>query len=485
MAVLLLVLAVGLLLLVPDGVLVGCERDGHFQRAGQLSCGLLSPNVPYGPLLPALVAPLVPIVGSAYLASRGFSLLILLGLVALSWRAARDLGAGSRLSGLAALAVGLNGSSLYYGSAACSDLPAAAFFLLAGWAGWRAVVGRGSAPTAFLAGLALACACLVRVQYYLAAPVLLAALVMLTPRARRKGVGSVATLAFAGAVALAAALGWQRWGGLQPVLDMHLGLAAYTRNLDRAGAILESAGVGDGVGLGARLGWSLRLVLRITLGLPLLGGAAALLIALRQPRHRAWLVLLLPALVLWVGLAWSHPPPDWGARRFYLFLIPLCVVPSLLSGRALLLRWFRGVRWAPWLGAVLVLLGTGAHALWELRSFRAPQLGTLLELDPRAPRGLAKAQERAAMVQAGALVSGLDSCAVVATNYHPAATLVRNAWFVGNVSLDGPRGWVDGLTVEPGEPAWLLWVPPPHEGEPGLLRIGRGVDGAPLLVGMP
>jgi hypothetical protein len=458
--VLLGVLAVGLLLLVPDGVIVGCERDGHFQRAGWASCGVAFSNAPYGPLLPRLVAPLVFLVGTPYLAGRLISLLTLLGLVAGCFFAARRLGAGRGAAALAAALVGLNGPMLYYGSAACSDLPAAALFVGAGWLGFRGL--RERPWLSFVAGMALAGACLVRVQYYLPAALMLGLALLL---ARGSWARLVLPLGFAIPVGLELLLGWQQHGTLGEALNAHLGLAAYARNLSRAGGILVDTEGGEGVALGARLRWSLALVARATGGLPLLGLLGAGWLALRRRWRPLWLILA-PAAALYLGLAWSHPPPDWGARRFYLYLVPMGVVPSVLWVRAGLARWA-----APrWVGACLALaaLGLGAaHALWEIRSFRAPELASLLRDDARA-RGLAGVYDRQVLHEVERLAARIEPCSPVATNFHAATIPLRNAWFLGDVSLDAPGlSFVSDPVGSAGQ-RWLLWVPPDGVSMPEL-----------------
>ncbi len=468
---LLAVLLVGSLLVIPDGALVDCERDGHFQRAGWLSCGVVGVNAPYGPLLPWLVAPLVSLVGTPYLAGRLVSLVALLGVALLSARAARGLGGGPGLAGLAALVVGLNGPMLFYGSMACSDLPAVALFLAACWLALRALEPRAASRLAFLAGALLAAACLVRVQYYLAAPVLLLTWALL---ARRPG--PILAMALGFGLPLAAALldGWVRYGSLGDAATLHLGLAAYTRNMVRAGAILDAgaAGAGSVVGLGARLHWSVALLLRVTGGLPLLGFSGALVLALGWPRHRRLLVVLLPALVLYAGLAWSHPPPDWGARRFYLFLVPICALPSLLLGRAALARWVPERRGLVALVAGVVVLATTAHGFWEVRSFRAAEPMSLLSLADDAPRGVANAYERRVVARSAELAADLEPCAPVVTNFHAVTTAVRCGFFLGDVALEGG---IEGLEAMPGPdrgPVWLMTVEPGGQAMPELRAIG-------------
>jgi hypothetical protein len=483
-AVLVLVLLLGLVLVAPDGALVDCERDGHFQRAGWVSCGVVGTNAPYGPLLPWLVAPLVPLVGTPYIAGRLLSLLALLGVVVLGARSVRGLGGGPWLAALAALAVGLNGPMLFYGSMACSDLPAAALFLLACWLALRALEPRAPLWLVGLAGAALAGACLVRVQYYIAAPVLLVAWALL---ARRAIPVLVLTLGFLLPVAGALADGWAHYGGPVDAAELHLGLSAYTRNLRRAGTILDAgaAGSGDVVSLGARLRWSVALIARATGGLPLLGCLAALVLALRRPRWRRLLVVLLPALALYAGLAWSHPPPDWGARRFYLFLVPLCVVPSLLLGRVVVERWLPSSRGLPALAVVLVLLGASAHGLWEIRSFRAPQLGSLLQLGDDAPRGVAGSYDRQVVARAAQLVAELEPCAAVATNFHAVTTAFRCGFFLGDVSPgELPRG-IDALPLAAHEPLWWVEVPPDGKSLPTLRQIRPSAEPPPRLGELP
>ncbi len=466
LAVLIPVLLIGSILLIPDGAVVGCERDGHFQRAGWLSCGVAYTNAPYGPLLPWLVAPLIPLAGTPYLASRLLSLLALLALVGMTWRAVRSLGGGLGAASLAALLVGLNGPALHYGASACSDLPAAVLFVAGCWTAWRCLERRGSAVLAGVAGLLLAAACLVRVQYYVPAAVLLVTLPLL---ARRRG--SLALwLGFGLPVAAAFALGWQRYGVPGDALDLHLGLAAYTRNLARAGTIIDGGG-GEVVPLADRLSWSARLVLRATGGLPLLGAVAAAWLALGRVRWRPLLVVLLPAAALYAGLAWSHPPPDWGARRFYLFLVPLCVVPTVMVGRALLGRWVADPRiLCLALGATLVL-GAGVHAVWEIRSFRAPQLSSMLSLEPDAPRGLATAYDRQVVREAARLGGELDVCTPVATNFHGVTTAFRSSWFLGDVPREGEHAWAADIPVTAGQQLWLVWVPPGGSELPVIQRV--------------
>ena len=468
-AVLALVLVAGIVLLIPDGSIVGCERDGHFQRAGQLSCGLLVPNAPYGPLLPWLVAPLVPLVGTPYLATRILSLVVLLGLTALSWRAARTLGAGPGASALAALMVGLNGPMLFYGTMACSDLPATGLFVAACWLVFRSVRNPGIAWPAALAGLALAGACLVRVQYYLPA----AALLLLFPLLARRARAILALwLGFALPVLAMFVLGWWIYGDVLDALNAHLGLSAYTRNLVRAGTILGAADAGSPVvPLGDRLLWSVFLVLRVTGGLPLVGGLAAAGLALARPRWRGLLVFIAPALVLYAGLAWSHPPPDWGARRFYLYLVPLCAVPSVLMGRAALRHWAPASRVLPRMAALVALAWVVGHGLWEIRSFRAPEPLSLLRFDPNAPRGLGTAFDRAVVRQTAQQAAGIDACVAVATNFHGATIALRNAWFLGDIAPDGSADWVDSIPLAPDDELWLLWVEPGGGRPPSLRRV--------------
>ena len=464
-----LVLVAGIVLLIPDGSIVDCERDGHFQRAGQLSCGLLVPNAPYGPLLPWLVAPLVPLVGTPYLATRFLSLAVLLGLTALSWRAARTLGAGPGASALAALMVGLNGPMLFYGSMACSDLPATGLFLSACWLAFRSVRSLGVTWPAALAGFALAGACLVRVQYYLPA----VALLLLFPLLARRVRPILALwLGFALPVLAMFVLGWWMYGSVLDALNTHLGLSAYTRNLMRVGTILAAADVGTPVvPLGDRLLWSLVLVLRATGGLPLVGGLAAAGLALARPRWRGLLVFVVPALVLYAGLAWSHPPSDWGARRFYLYLVPLCTVPSVLIGRAALRRWAPASRLLPRAAALAVLVWVVGHGLWEIRSFRAPEPLSLLRLDPHSPRGLGTAYDRAVVRQTAQQAAELDACVAVATNFHGATIALRNAWFLGDVAPDSSADWVDAIPLAPEDELWLLWVEPGGGVSPTLRRV--------------
>ncbi len=471
-AALLAVAVVGLVLLNPDGSIVDCERDGHFQRAGQLACGVVAPNAPYGPLLPWLVTPLIPLLGTPYLAGRAASFLALLGAALLSWRASRELGASRGLAALVALAVGCNGPMLSYGTMACSDLPATALFLWAGWLSLRSVERDAGWRTPALAGLALAAACLVRVQYYLAVPVL--GVTALALSQRRGRLALALGLGFAVPVSVAFARGWSLYGSPVESLEQHLGLAAYSRNLLRAGDILErSAGGGapDVVGLGARLRWAVTLMLRVTGGLPLLALSATLWLSLRRRRWRRLLVPLLPALALVAGLAWSHPPPDWGARRFYLFLVPLGALATLLPGELLLHRWLAGRR-SRTTAALLVVAAVAAHGLWELRSFRPGVLP--------GGGGSAAAYERGVVMQARELGRDLPVCAPVATNFHPAATAFRNAWFLGDVTLE-ERRWAEALPRREGEPCWMLWVPPDAGSSPELLMVEGAAGGVPRL----
>jgi hypothetical protein len=458
--VLLVVLLIGLFLVVPDGAIVGCERDGHFHRAGWASCGVAFSNAPYGPLLPRLVAPLVVPMGTPYLAGRIASLIALLSVVLVSFHAGRRLGARRELAALAALLVGLNGPMLFYGSMACSDLPAAALFIGACWLAFQGL--REQPRLLWLAGLTLAGACLVRVQYYLPAAIMVA----LAPLMARGVQARLALpLGFALPVVLELGVGALQHGGLVDAIGLHLGLAAYARNLSRAGDILAEGGGGEVVSLGARLRWSLALVARCTGGLPILGLLGALGLS-RRRRWRPALVVLLPALALYLGLAWSHPPPDWGARRFYLFLVPLGTVPAVLLVRALAARWGlpRPLGVAVAVLAVLVSLGL---AQWEIRSFRAPELSSLLRND-EGPRGLAGSYERSVVREVARLSAELEPCTPVATNFHPATIPLRNAWFLGDVDLSDP-----GLSFEL-EPAggarqrWLLWVPPDGSSMPKL-----------------
>ena len=481
-AVLALVVLLGLVLVVPDGALVDCERDGHFQRAGWLSCGIVGTNAPYGPLLPWLVAPLVPLSGTPYIAGRLLSLLSLLGVVLLSARAVRGLGGGTGLAALAALVVGLNGPMLFYGSMACSDLPAAALFLLASWLALRALDPKAPLWMAGLAGVTLAAACLVRVQYYIAAPVLLLAWALVARRPL--GVQSLLT-GFALPLLGAMADGWIRYGNPTDAAELHLGLAAYTRNLRRAGTILDAGGGGDVVSLGARLRWSLALIARTTGGLPLAGGLAALVLALRSRRWRGLLVVLLPAAALYAGLAWSHPPPDWGARRFYLFLVPLCAVASLLLGRLALARWLPPSRGLAAAAVGLVLLGATAHGLWELRSFRAPQLASLFQRSSDAPRGVADRYDRQVVARAAQLGAELEPCAAVATNFHAATTAFRCGFFVGELPASELDRALEALPLPTDQPLWWLEVPPDGVSMPVLRQI-RGAPGpAPRLEAHP
>ncbi len=482
-AVLTLVVLVGMILVVPDGALVDCERDGHFQRAGWLSCGVGYPNAPYGPLLPWLVAPLIPVVGTPYLAGRILSLLALLGLVGLSWRAARVYGAGLGAAALTALLVGLNGPMLFYGSMACSDMPATSLFLGASWLALRGLDARGAPWRLGLAGLLLAAACLVRVQFYLPALVMLAVTPLL---ARRLRPGLALLLGFGLPVVLALAVGWRRYGDPGDALSLHLGLAAYTRNLVRAGAILGQVGVeGDAVSLGGRLAWSVQLVVRSTGGLPLLGALGALVLSLSRRRWRPLLVVLVPALALYAGLAWSHPPPDWGARRFYLFLVPVCAVATVLLGRVALQRWRPGSRALPVCLALALGLAAAAHGVWEIRSFRAPELGSLAHSSGDVPRGLASSYERGVIREVGRLGADLDACAPVATNFHAATTCFRNAWFLGDVPLEGPWTWAEDIPRGPAGELWLLWVPPGGEGSPVLVPAPRSGAASPALGSPP
>lgn len=482
-AVLALVVLAGLILVVPDGTLVDCERDGHFQRAGALSCGLITPNAPYGPLLPWLVAPLIPLVGTPYLAARGLSLIALLGLVVLSWRAARLLGAGPGAAALAGLLVGVNGPMLFYGSMACSDLPAAALYVLACWLALRGLAPCAPSWSSALAGMALASACLVRVQFYLPAVVMLAVWPLAVRRLRP---GLTMLAGFGLPVALAAGVGLWRYGNPADALEQQLGLAAYARNLVRAGSIIGQAGGDAGVvPLGDRLLWSTRLVWRCTGGLPLLGAVGALALALRRRRWAPALVLVAPALALYVGLAWSHPPPDWGARRFYLYLVPLCAVPSVLLGRMVLVR-LSPVSRGPALVAALLAGGLAvAHGLWEIRSFRAPQLSSLLKLEAAGPRGMASSYERGVVREAARLGTQLEACVPVATNFHPAATVFHNAWFVGDVALDGEAAWAEAIPRRPDAELWLLWVEPGGASPPVLRRVLAPAVERPALRGAP
>ncbi len=465
-AVLAVVLVLGLILLVPDGAIVDCERDGHFQRAGQLSCGVVGPNAPYGPLLPWLALPWIPLWGTPYLATRFVSLLALLGMVALAWRACRVLGAGRGAAALAGLLVGLNGTTLFYGSMACSDLPAAALLVAALWWALRATrEPPRPALCAALAGAALAGACLVRVQYYLPA----AALLVTMPLVLRRLRPSLAlALGFGLPVLGALAVGWARYDSLGDALDMHLGLAAYTRNLTRASTILSDGG-GEVVPLSDRLLWSVRLVLRTTAVLPLVGLLGATVLALSRRRWRGLLVVLVPAGVLYAGLAWSHPPPDWGARRFYLFLVPLAAVATVLLGRWACARWLPRWGFASPLGALLLLVLALGHGLWDLKTFRVPEPSSLLQVEDGLRPGLSSGYERDVVRSAAGLIAGLDACAAVATNFHPAAIPVRNAVFLGDVDPDDP-GWVEALPAGEGRERWLLFVDP-ERGSPELRPV--------------
>ncbi len=483
LAVLLVVLVVGLALAVPDGTVVDCERDGHFQRAGHLACGLTSVNAPYGPLLPYLVAPLIPIAGSAYLAGRVVSVLALLGLVLLSWHACRKLGGGLGLAALTALSVGLNGHLLYYGSMACSDLCATGFFVLAAWLALRSIRGGSSLGLAALAGMAMAAACLVRVQYYLAAPVLVVVYLALSVGPGSSRFRSACALLAGLVIPLGAGLldGWIRYGLLSTALDAHLGLAAYTRNFVRAGAIIDGS-LGQGgeaaVGLGARLAWSVRLVSRVTGGLPLLGLLGAVVLAVRGARWRAGLVVVLPALALYVGLCWSHPPPDWGARRFYLFLVPVCVVPFLLLSRQAIRRWFPGSRVSLPAAGIVCLVAVVCHATWDLARFRGggPTGRSLLE-----PRGTTL--DRAVFRDAELLSRGVEPCTPVLTNFHAATLHFRNAHFLGPVALDAEAAWLSSLPLGNAGEVLMVWAPPDAVEPVFPPRLGDFVVGEPQQTG--
>jgi hypothetical protein len=229
------------------------------------------------------------------------------------------------------------------------------------------------------------------------------------------------------------------------------------------------------------LGWGVRLMLRATGGLPLLGGVAAVVLALRHRRWRHLLVVVLPVGILIAGLAWSHPPSDWGARRFYLFLVPLCVVPTLLLGRVMVVRWLPPSRMVAPSLALLVIAGSLAHGVLEIRSFRAPQLESLLVLDSDAPRGVAGAYDRRVVAHAAHLGASLDACAPVATNFHGVATAYRLAFFLGDVPLDAAPLWPEAVPETVGDRLWLVQVPPGGEAMPTMVEILRHGDAKPLL----
>lgn len=480
LAALLLAGALGGWLLPPDGVVTDCERDGHFQRIGQVACGLAPVNAPYGPLLPWLGAALVPFAGTPYLAGRLLGLLSFLGIVALSGRAAARFGAGTVAATLAAALVALNPHLLLYGTMACTDVPASFLWLSALYLAAQAVETRGVGWRAGAAGAIGALAVLVRVQWLLPLVALAGLLSLLTPGGARVRLGALGL--FLGGVALplgiAVAFGLQRYPDLHGVLGEYLGGLAFSRAVPRLGALVAGGAPVEGApGFGARLAWSAWLAARVGGGVPL--GALAVGLGLAWGRRvrpwRAVLLVVLACAACWAATAWSHPPPDLGARRFFLALIP----PGIVLGVGLL----AGLR--PWSARVATL--AAAFALLAATAFLGAELGSLRGVEvcrgwaglplPR-PLDRADAVDRAALRAGEWLLSAeAPGCAPIYTNYHNAAPLFWVARFLGHSDLAAAAASLPGLA--PGARAYLLWVPPPGVEVPEP-SFPRGLAALPL-----
>ncbi|MFH1464559.1 MAG: glycosyltransferase family 39 protein [Pseudomonadota bacterium] len=467
LAALLLAAALGAWLLPPDGVLAGCERDGHFQRMGQVACGLVPANAPYGPLLPWMGAALTPLAGTPYLAGRLLGLLSLLGMVVVTWRAALRFGAGAGAAALAAALVALNPHLLLYGTMACTDMPASFLWLLALYFAAGVVDAPAGVWRPGVAGACGALAVLVRVQWLPPVVVLGGLLVLLLPAGGRRRLGWVCLFLTAVLLPLgiAIALGRRHYPDLQGVIGEYLGGLAFSRAAPRLGALATGdAPVAGAPGLAARLGWGAWLAVRVSGGLPLLGLGGALWVGLRH-RLFPWRAALLVALAsgaCWAATAWSHPPPDLGAGRFFLALVAPGVVVGVLLGAGALRRRAR------WAAAGLLLAGAGGFLVAELSALRGIASRPAWPGGPALPRPEDRASDtdRAALAAGRALLAAEDvGCTPVYTNYHNAAALFRDARFLGAGSDAAHLDTLPGPV--PAGRAWLLWVAPP--GAAGLV----------------
>jgi hypothetical protein len=476
--------ALGAWLLPPDGVLADCERDGHFQRMGQVACGLMPAKAPYGPLLPWLGAALTPVAGTPYLAGRLLALFSLLGTVALTWRAVARSGAGAGAAALAAILVASNPHLLLYGTMACTDLPASALWLGALFLAATSVEEPGGAWRAGIAGACGALAVLVRVQWLLPLAVLGGLTVLLAghPWRARLFRGLIFLAGMVLPLGIAAAVGLWHDPDLRSVLLEYLGGIAFTRAVPRLGALAAGGAPAEGTpGLATRLAWGAWLAVRVSGGLPLIGLVVGLGLAMWR-RMRPWRsaqLTILASGACWAATAWSHPPPDLGARRFFLALVPPGVVFAVGLSAGLARRVPRRGVLAGTAGLLVAAAVFFAVETASLRGVEARPGWAGLPL-PR-PENRATDTDRAAWLAGHRLLEAeRPGCAPVYTNYHNAAMLFADPRFLGSGDL--PAAVASLPRLAPESRAYLLWVPPPGAAALEPPRV-PGITAVPLESG--
>ena len=303
-----------------------CEQDQYFLAADKLICGeerLIQSTV--GPVVPWLIAILGIPLGSTYLAGRLLNVLagaLLLGLVYHAGRVhGRAISAGLLAAGLLLLVPDF----LFYGTLACTDVPAALLMLLS----LHFAISSHSSPEHLwrpgLAGLVAMLACLTRHQAYPFAAGLGLSLVLANPIPWKARLKSLALFAcgFIGLAVLYVVVA-DLILSVPPAKALDLGPAA----LRGISLLRKKVLMGYGYSLGL-------IALSLGLMLPLAVVSALGLLSNARSRSKTCAALL-PAVAYFLGVAWFPRSPNTDLRRLFLILVPMAAVFISLAALGLL-----------------------------------------------------------------------------------------------------------------------------------------------------
>jgi 4-amino-4-deoxy-L-arabinose transferase-like glycosyltransferase len=286
----------------------GCEYDRHFIRGMWASCGDWAvPRSHWGPIVPWLIAFLTPIFGKAFIAGKALSLLCGSLLVGTTYLAGRRILRSEFAAVFAALVVAINPVFLFYGTTACTDMPAALFVVLTVVLYLR-TFEKGDMRFAALAGLCAAVAMLMRDQAVFVVAAIAVSAIAFHPSRLSKRIPLVAIFVSCAAIPVVL-ITLEQGGGLE-----HLRSRSSDFLSSGAAVLLEQYLLSA-----KRLLWTLGFF-------PLIGFTFISIVGLRSERWREIFTVLIACALYFFGVGWFGDPEQNDLRRLYIPLVPAATI---------------------------------------------------------------------------------------------------------------------------------------------------------------